>query len=134
MTHSLHVFDALEPIFTPLNSVLCVEFTRYINIVRGVFTLWYVVLWVSLKKWERFSSALYSGHSLLHTRRKHAQTFTSVRLRQSMAVTLAAVHAVSSVTYVTFSGIVVFGFENYNIQRIKRNWQWRILLQTVTTE
>ena len=27
MTHSLHIFDALEPIFTPFKFVLCVELT-----------------------------------------------------------------------------------------------------------
>ena len=27
MMHSLHIFDALEPIFNPFKSVLCVELT-----------------------------------------------------------------------------------------------------------
>ena len=31
MTHSLHVFDTLEPKFTPFNFVLCAELTLYVS-------------------------------------------------------------------------------------------------------
>ena len=45
--HGLHIFDALEPKFTPFKFVLCVELiTDPLNCpVRGVFTLHYASAW-----------------------------------------------------------------------------------------